>query len=99
MSAITEHDHSTVVTPTQLADGLLWLRNELIKAVAPFAVRKDYETKANLARMFQLSLYAVERLITETRIRYKTTASGKTYYNTDDFESAYKSGGIVKRKA
>ncbi len=90
LAAITAHDVSTIVTPSQLADGLVWLRNELIKVVAPFAVRKEYESKSGIARMFRISMYAVENTIKASRISYKKTSTGKTLYSTTDFEKALK---------
>lgn len=91
LAALTSHDSSTIVTPTQLADGLVWLRNELVKIVAPFAVRKEYETKSGISRMFRISMYAVENVIRTARIAYKKTSTGKYLYSTTDFEKAYKS--------
>lgn len=91
LAAITAHDMSTIVTPAQLADGLVWLRSELIKVVAPFAVRKEFESKAGIARMFRISMYAVENTIKASRINYKKTTTGKTLYSTSDFEKAFKS--------
>ena len=91
LDAITTHDGSTpFITPTQFVDGLIWLRTELQKSLAPFATRKDFESKSALCRMFQTSMYTVDKVLRCSRIAYKVRTNGQRVYKVDDFENALK---------
>jgi hypothetical protein len=91
LTAICQHDTSApFITPTQFVDGLIWLRRELLKTMAPFAVRKEYESKSALCRMFQTSMYTVDKVLRASRIQYKMRTNGQRLYKVDDFENALK---------
>lgn len=90
-NAVTAHDaQSTVLTPAQYVDGLMWLRNEIIKTMAPFAVRKEFESKSALCRMFQVSAHTVNKVLKASRIEIRKRSNGQLLYNTRDFELAFK---------
>lgn len=91
LDSIRTHDDSApFVTPTQFVDGLIWLRSELQKTLAPFATRKDFESKSALCRMFQTSMYTVDKVLRCSRIAYKVRTNGQRVYKVDDFETALK---------
>lgn len=91
LSAVTSHDaQSPILTPAQYVDGLMWLRNEIIKTMAPFAVRKEYESKSALCRMFQVSQHTVNKVLRVSRIETRKRSNGQLLYNTRDFELAFK---------
>lgn len=91
LAAITAHDASQpFVTHVQLADALIWLKDELIRTIAPGAVQKEYLGKSALSRLFKISMHAVNRVIDANRIAYKRKPGGALVYKVTDFENAYK---------
>lgn len=96
LAAVTEHDSTTspVLSTTQFVDGLVWLRKEILAAIAPMSTVKDFESKSALCRMFQTSMYTVDKVIRASRIGYRKRSNGQYIYNVADFKTAFKANSL-----
>lgn len=92
LAAMTEHDNSPIVTPVQLADALALAIETLTETIAP-RQQKDWMNKLEIRRKYNLTEYALRKILNTTRIQTKTNLkSGKVFINAAEFDKVYRSG-------
>lgn len=88
LRAITASDsQSPFVSPTQLADALATLMHELT-GLLNIRPNKEYVSKEELKRLFNLSEYRCNNILRRYKIHSKSTPAGRIFYNAEQFASA-----------
>ena len=89
LTAICSTDNSSpFVSPTQLADALAQLLEELKELFGNNKAEREWVTKEVLKRTHNLSDYICKQILTEYNIPFRTTATGKIRYSSSKFKKA-----------
>lgn len=88
LAAIVSTDNSSpFVSPTQLADALAQLVEEILEATGKRQER-EWVTKEVLKRTHNISDYACKQILAEYNIPFRTTEKGKIRYSSSQFKKA-----------
>ena len=89
LEAILASDTQTpFVSPTQLADGLTAMFNEILAASGK-TLKREWVSKEVLKRTYNLTDHYCKRIINENNVPFRTTQTGSVRYSVSAFEKAY----------
>lgn len=84
LKALLAHDNmSTVVSATQLADGLAWLAGKIVDELTVGTQYKSFLNISALARRLNVTQYKVREVVSRYKVRVRPRGALKTYHIDD----------------